>query len=567
MKKFSGKYEMLAEVALTRYQQSGFLIGDYVRIKKNALNNEKIKGMSDQYKDRIKQFQNSDVNLRICAVKNKYPDSSFGVVGSPDMPIDSFVDVVQEISLANWVNPMTIPMDAVELVETEFYAPIPDSVKRPSPEPTEFDDKGVAKGDMGAEEATRMSKELNLATKNTKLANSNKWQDDKPGAGNTKGVTKPKKLNDSVKVDDEKMLVEAYTSIYQEAGVPAQQPAQITDQDISTYFQGKTPEEINKIIGTLKDPRNANIFRQKYGDIDALIGRIQKATGQGAAPQAAAPQAAAPAPTPAVASSEEQATAPTAPTAPTATSETPEQADAAMTAFRAEPGIDDQPHEPLTAQGVMNQQERRPDDQRFAALMDLRKQQMANDQQNTQDRIWQQGQRSQRGRDRDAGYDAYQQSQWQQPEQMQPWDGQNTTGNPYNTPHMPYNDPRSNSNPVTPRGYVDPMRSSPTTQSQDWEGGSQNFGGQLGNILQNTGLNTAEGAGNGLANSIGGAVGNVVGAAGEGAANRVYDWAGGNNNPARNDSRYNPSNQGGRSQSRPRGGSRYQSGAGQPRNR
>jgi hypothetical protein len=210
-----------------------------------------------------------------------------------------------------------------------------------------------------------------------------------------------------------------------------------------------------------------------------------------------------------------------------------------------------EPKIPQTTQNVMNQQERRPDDQRFAALMDLRKQQMNNDQANTQARIAQQGERDamtnsrlNRGNDRDAGWNAYQQSQWQQPQQMQPWQqGQQEQENP-----------QQSENPNGPN-YVDPMSSSPTTQSQTWSGGSQNFGGQLGNILQNTGLNTAEGAGNGLANSIGGAVGNIVGAAGQGLGDRVYRSTSGNRG---NNSRYN-SGSGQRS--------RYQSVGGQPRNR
>ena len=46
MRKFSGKYDVLLETAIQRFQQGGFLIGDLVKIKKNALSNEKLKGIS-----------------------------------------------------------------------------------------------------------------------------------------------------------------------------------------------------------------------------------------------------------------------------------------------------------------------------------------------------------------------------------------------------------------------------------------------------------------------------------------------------------------------------------------
>jgi len=561
MNKFSGRYEVLAEAALNRFQQGGFLIGDHVKIKKGALNNEYIKGMSEQYKQRIKDFMDSDVNLRICAVKTTYPDTSFSVVGSPDNPTGAFLDVVQEISPANWVNPTTIPMDVVEYIDNDFYEEVPDSLKRMSPDPTEFDKDGNAKGDMGADDYMRMSKDLNLATKNTKLANANKWDDNKPGGGNTKGVTKPKKLNDSVRVSDEKMLSEAYSNILNESGtVEGAKPV------VGTPTKA-TPESISKRLGidvTTADPTALEAaIKRVYPNatpeqIQGVIPRIQAVVKPAGTPAAATtvapitPTEVTMAPTDATATTEAPST-PTettvAPTTPTETTWSPEEQEA----FANEPGIDEpggytdrqgyQEHDPQTAQGVMKQQERRPDDQRFAALMDLRRQQMDNDQYNTQRRLDQQdNDRYNRRNDRDAGYNAYAQSQWQQPQQMQPYQ------------QGPQSYPQQSENP-NDQNYVDPMRSSPRTQSQTWSGGSQNFGGQLGNILQNTGLNTAEGAGNGLANSIGGAVGNIVGAAGQGLGDRVYRSTSGNRG---NNSRYN-SGSGQRS--------RYQSVGGQPRNR
>jgi hypothetical protein len=88
-----------------------------------------------------------------------------------------------------------------------------------SPEATDFDDKGVSKDDIGADEYSRMSDNLNLPSKNTKLSNSEKWDDSKPGGGNTKDLEKLKKESKDMRKNDNKMLEEAYNNIVvQEAG-------------------------------------------------------------------------------------------------------------------------------------------------------------------------------------------------------------------------------------------------------------------------------------------------------------------------------------------------------------
>ena len=104
------------ETAIQRFQQGGFLVGDLVKIKKNALSNDELKEASAQMKERIKQLQETDVNLRLSAIKTKRANTSLGYVGGPDAPTGYYVDVVQEINPANWVNPTTLPMEVIERV-------------------------------------------------------------------------------------------------------------------------------------------------------------------------------------------------------------------------------------------------------------------------------------------------------------------------------------------------------------------------------------------------------------------------------------------------------------------
>lgn len=195
MKKHNGKYNYLVETAIQRYQQNGFLVGDVVKIKNNALSGEKMKGVSEAVKEKIKQLSDSGANLRISAVKTKRSNTSTGEIGGVTAPADYYVDIVQEINPANWVNPITLPIEAIERVDHEnFYPDVPEEFKRKH--------KGADKGsedEMGAVPETRTAKDLNLPSKNTKLSNAQKWDDDKPGAGATKELEKLKKES----VDDD----------------------------------------------------------------------------------------------------------------------------------------------------------------------------------------------------------------------------------------------------------------------------------------------------------------------------------------------------------------------------
>ena len=229
-KQFTGKYDQLLETAVQRFQQGGYLTGDAIKIKKSALTNEKVKNMSDQYKERLKAFIESDVNLRVSAVKTVRSNTSTGEIGGVTAPADYFVDIVQEINPGMWVNPMTVPMEVIEKLDYDHltsYAPVPDALKRKS-------DIDTGSENIGAVPETRKAEDLNLPKKNTKLAHANKWDDSKPGAGNTKDL---EKLKDSVSVEkkDVDMLAETYEkNIFNEADAPIAAGTNLTDQPVGS---------------------------------------------------------------------------------------------------------------------------------------------------------------------------------------------------------------------------------------------------------------------------------------------------------------------------------------------
>lgn len=182
--KFSGKYDKIFENTICRYQQGGITFGDIVKFKKDALNSEKIKGLSENYKDMIKNAIATDLNLRVGAVKSQRPSSTmnFDAYGT-DAAGDYYVDVVVEYAPGLWRDPITVPMEVLEYVDLGAnLAPVPDSLKRPS--------EGSKPAEVVASDTERKN-----PTKNTKLANT------KDPSDGRKQAPKPKVYKESALED------------------------------------------------------------------------------------------------------------------------------------------------------------------------------------------------------------------------------------------------------------------------------------------------------------------------------------------------------------------------------
>ena len=173
------KFDVLFENMLERFQQGGFLIGDRVRFKKDALKMEFFKDKGTNFLDIVKACMDPsfDLNLRVSAVKSVYPTTSQNYRGGTESPDKIFVDVIIEYAPGLYRNPMTVPIETLELQDDGINrGPVPDSIKRKSkinikPEKTE------------AEQSADF--DINLQNKNVKLPGGTKWDDSKPGAGNT----------------------------------------------------------------------------------------------------------------------------------------------------------------------------------------------------------------------------------------------------------------------------------------------------------------------------------------------------------------------------------------------
>ena len=127
------KFDVLYENMLERFQQGGFLIGDRVRFKKDALKMDFFKNKGTNFLDIVKACMdpNFDLNLRVSAVKSVYPTTSQNYRGGTESPDKIFVDVIIEYAPGLYRNPMTVPIEALELQDDGINrGPIPNSLRR-----------------------------------------------------------------------------------------------------------------------------------------------------------------------------------------------------------------------------------------------------------------------------------------------------------------------------------------------------------------------------------------------------------------------------------------------------
>lgn len=174
------QFDVLFEKELERYQMGGFLVGDRVRFKKNALSLDYIKSKADSFQDIVKSCMDPsfDLNLRIGAIKSIYPTSATNFQSGHVAPDGMFVDIYIEYAPGLYRNPMTVPVEAIEVInDGNERGPVPKSLKRPNnvhgpkEQKTEQDD---------------IKADVNLTTQNVQLPGANKWDDTKPGGGNFK---------------------------------------------------------------------------------------------------------------------------------------------------------------------------------------------------------------------------------------------------------------------------------------------------------------------------------------------------------------------------------------------
>jgi len=175
MNKFKGKFEQIHEETLYRYQQGGFLRGDYAKIKKDALKSEKIESLSDQMKAILQDAIKNETVLRVSYIKSGKSEAYSGPVDAANIPhCDLWADCYVEHAPGMWHSVMTIPLSILEKIEVEGaegYAPYNKNLVRPNTDEPDGERKELDKQTMGKDESR------NLGKKNTKLANTKEPKD------------------------------------------------------------------------------------------------------------------------------------------------------------------------------------------------------------------------------------------------------------------------------------------------------------------------------------------------------------------------------------------------------
>jgi hypothetical protein len=173
------KFDVLFENLLERFQQGGFIIGDRVRFKKDALNMEFFKNKGTNFLEVVKACMDPgfDLNLRVSAIKSIYPTTTQNYRGGAESPDKIYADVIVEYAPGLYRNPMTVPIEALELQDDGINTgPVPDSIRRKSK-------INIKPEKVKAEQSADF--DINLQNKNVQLPGGTKWDDSKPGAGNT----------------------------------------------------------------------------------------------------------------------------------------------------------------------------------------------------------------------------------------------------------------------------------------------------------------------------------------------------------------------------------------------
>ena len=226
MNKFKGKCLTLLENTLNRYQQGGFLAGDYVKIKKNALKSEMVDKMSDAMKNMIKVAMKENTHLRVSYIKSTAAEAMNGPINAANIPGCLWADIVFEYAPGMWKDPMTVPVEILEKIEMDGdmtgYAPYKQNIKRPNNEiRTPVEVKNTNNADK------EVSITHNLTVKNTKLANTPAPKDGR------EGLKKPKKLHESAFKNEADMIWEAYNN---KPSPTQSKPSNISDDEFTWWY-------------------------------------------------------------------------------------------------------------------------------------------------------------------------------------------------------------------------------------------------------------------------------------------------------------------------------------------
>ena len=124
------KYNRIFESTIDRFKSGGLLTGDLVKFKSSAFSDAWIKKQLPNMIDKIKEFAESDKNIRVSAVKALRPAVG-GSIQQNEQVDDWYCDITQEEAPGLFLNFLTVPLHLLEQIDVypNISPPIPDSQK------------------------------------------------------------------------------------------------------------------------------------------------------------------------------------------------------------------------------------------------------------------------------------------------------------------------------------------------------------------------------------------------------------------------------------------------------
>jgi hypothetical protein len=184
------QFNIVLENLMERYQQGGFMIGDRVRYREDCLKLDFFKHKASNFIEMVSACMDPkfDLNIRVSAIKSIYPTTTQNYRGGTEAPDNIYVDVIIEYAPGLYRNPMTVPIEALEIQDDGFdRGPVPNSVK--------YDNKVSDKPEkIKTKQNNKFKADVNLGNVNVKISGGSKWKNTPGGGSEWKDLPKNKRV-------------------------------------------------------------------------------------------------------------------------------------------------------------------------------------------------------------------------------------------------------------------------------------------------------------------------------------------------------------------------------------
>ena len=160
----SSKFDLIVETAIKRHQNSGILVADLVKFRDNYQSNDFIQKLGENTKEVIKQMIESGNNIRVTAVKSERPTTADA--NNFEAVTGFMVDVCSEAAPGLTVNPITVPMEILEVIDTGINLSGKTPENQVKKDPTTIKPSQVEENEMAPQ---AFKDETKLPDKNTTL--------------------------------------------------------------------------------------------------------------------------------------------------------------------------------------------------------------------------------------------------------------------------------------------------------------------------------------------------------------------------------------------------------------